>query len=791
MKFSEAWLREWVNPAVDTDTLAEQLTMAGLEVDSVAGASGEFSGVVVAQVKAVEKHPDADKLNVCQVDGGSGEDLQIVCGAANVRPGLKVPLATIGAVLPGDFKIKKSKLRGVESFGMLCSEKELGLAEQAEGLLELPADAPVGADIRDYLQLDDQCIEIDLTPNRSDCLSVAGVARELGTLNQCDVTPVEIAPVDAVIDATFPIEVQAPEACPRYLGRVIRDVNVQAETPLWMVERLRRSGIRSLGPAVDVTNYVMLELGQPMHAFDLDSLQGGIQVRMAQPGEKITLLDGKEICATDDTLLIADGARPLALAGIMGGENSGVSDETRQLFLECAYFSPTAIAGRARDFGLHTDSSHRFERGVDAELQARAMERATRLLLDICGGQPGPVTEKASVAWLPAPAPILLRPQRIERMLGIRFAPSEVEDILSRLGMRVAADGDDWQVTPPSFRVDIAIEADLIEELIRVHGYNNIPRTMPRYQPNMKPRSEAELQLQQVKNTMVERGYYEAISYSFVDPAWQRAIDPDIAPVALANPLSAELSVMRTSLWPGLLKAVQYNLNRQQPRLRLFETGLTFIQGDQGLIQRPRIAAALCGELQAEQWGEPARKVDFFDAKGDVEAILALGGLDNVSFEPASHAALHPGQTAKIVKNGREIGWIGALHPQTQQDLDIDPTVYVYELDQQAVLESQVPVFTPLSKFPEVRRDIALLVSLETPVAALFDAIRQASSEVMQEILLFDVYTGKGIDNGLKSVALGLILQGFSRTLTDDDVDKELQKIVTALKQDFGATLRE
>jgi phenylalanyl-tRNA synthetase beta chain len=558
-----------------------------------------------------------------------------------------------------------------------------------------------------------------------------------------------------------------------------------------MVERLRRSGIRSLGPAVDVTNYVMLELGQPMHAFDLDSLQGGIQVRMAKAGEQIILLDGKAISATDDTLLIADEARPLALAGVMGGAGSGVSDTTRHLFLECAYFAPTAIAGRARDFGLHTDSSHRFERGVDAELQARAMERATRLLLDICGGQPGPVSEQAGVAWLPAPSPILLRHQRIERMLGIRFAPSEVEDILNRLGMRVEPEGDDWKVTPPSFRVDIAIEADLIEELIRVHGYNNIPRTMPRYQPNMKPRSEAELQLQQVKNILVERGYYEAISYSFIDPAWQRAIDPDIAPVALANPLSAELSVMRTSLWPGLLKALQYNLNRQQPRLRLFETGLTFIQGDEELVQSPRIAGALCGDLQPEQWGAPARKVDFFDARADVEAILSLGGLEHVSFEPATHAALHPGQTAKILKNGREIGWIGALHPQTQQELDLDPEVFVYELDQQTVLESEVPVFTPLSKFPEVRRDIALLVSLETPVAALFAAIRQAGSEVLQEILLFDVYTGKGIDNGLKSVALGLILQGFSRTLTDDDVEEELQKIVTALTQDFGATLRE
>ncbi|HEY9052846.1 MAG TPA: phenylalanine--tRNA ligase subunit beta, partial [Gammaproteobacteria bacterium] len=496
MRFSEKWLREWVNPAVSTDELAAQLTMAGLEVDAVEPAAAEFSGVVIAQVKSVEKHPDADKLRVCQVDGGTGELLQIVCGAANVREGLKVPLATIGAVLPGDFKIKKSKLRGVESFGMLCSEKELGMAETSDGLMELPTDAPVGKSIRDYLDVDDQCIEIDLTPNRSDCLCVAGVARELAALNQCELAEVEIKNVVAHIKDVFPVEIQAPEACPRYLGRVLRGVNVNAETPLWMVERLRRSGIRSLGPAVDVTNYVMLELGQPMHAFDLDTLKGGIQVRMAKAGEKITLLDGKEIEATTDTLLIADEARPLALAGVMGGEGSGVSDSTRNLFLECAYFSPLVIAGRARAFGLHTDSSHRFERGVDPDLCFRAMERATQLLLEICGGETGPVKEQVSIGHVPQPSPILLRASRIQRLLGFHFDHQQVEDLLIRLGMHVTAeDESSWRVTPPSFRVDITIEADLIEELVRVFGYNNIPRSMPRYQPQMRLESESTLDL--------------------------------------------------------------------------------------------------------------------------------------------------------------------------------------------------------------------------------------------------------------------------------------------------------
>ncbi|MCW9014274.1 MAG: phenylalanine--tRNA ligase subunit beta [Gammaproteobacteria bacterium] len=790
MKISEQWLREWVNPAVDTQTLADEITMAGLEVDSIAPAAGEFTNVVVAQVKEVEKHPDADKLNVCKVDAG-GDLLQIVCGAANVRPGLFVACATIGAVLPGNFKIKKSKLRGVESFGMLCSEKELGMAEQAEGLMELPADAPIGSDIREYLQLNDQIIEVDLTPNRSDCLSVAGIAREVGTLYQCDVNVVDIPAVAAEIEDIFPVALQAEESCSRYLGRVIRNVNVNAETPLWMVEKLRRSGIRSLGPAVDVTNYVMLELGQPMHAFDLDVLSGGIQVRMAKVGEKITLLDGKEIVATDNTLLIADENRPLALAGIMGGEGSGVGDETRNLFLECAFFNPLAIAGKAREFGLHTDSSHRFERGVDPELSFKAMERATQLLIDICGGQPGPVKEQSAAAYLPLPAPIKLRADRITRMLGIRFEAAEVEGILTRLGMAVETQQDGWIVTPPAFRFDIAIEADLIEELIRIHGYNNIPRTLPRYQPEMKALDESKLDLSRVKNVLVERGYFEAITYSFVDPKWQAAIDADIKPVALANPLSAELSVMRTSIWPGLLKAVQHNTNRQQSRVRLFETGLTFIQQGDELVQQPKLAGAICGTVEAEQWDSESRKVDFFDAKADVEAILALGGLGDITFEKAQHNALHPGQTAKIFKKNQPIGWLGALHPKTQKTLDIDPTVYVFELQLHALLEADIPVFEPLSRFPEVRRDLALLVKQDIPVSELFNVIKSTSSEVLQEILLFDVYTGKGIDSGLKSVALGLILQGFSRTLTDEDVDSELQNIVKALNNDFGATLRE
>jgi len=790
MKISQNWLHEWVNPQTDLEEFCATITMAGLEVDSIEPAAGEFTKIVVARVNSVEKHPDADKLNVCKVDAG-GEELQIVCGASNVREGLVVACATIGAVLPGNFKIKKSKLRGVESFGMLCSEKEMGLADQAEGLMELPDDAPVGTDIREYLQLNDTIIEVDLTPNRADCLSVAGVAREVATLYKSDLNAIETAKVSVGTGETFAVSVTAKQACPRYTGRVIRDLNTQAITPLWMVEKLRRAGIRSLGPCVDVTNFVMIELGQPMHAFDLDELKGSIQVRMASVGESITLLDGKEIKATENTLLIADEEKALALAGIMGGEKSGVADKTQHIFLEAAHFNPLSIAGKAREYGLHTDSSHRFERGVDPELPLQALERATELLIDICGGQAGPVVDQTSTADLPLREPVQLRLERVNRMLGLKFEAAEIESILTRLGMQLEKQNDGWLVTAPSFRFDIAIEADLIEEIIRIHGYNNIPRKLPTYQPTMKPLVEAEIGLQRVKDVLVERGYYEAISYSFVDPKWQAAIDPDIEPVKLANPISADLSVMRTSIWPGLLKAVSHNLNRQQPRVRLFETGLTFVKQNGELVQNAKISGAITGSIETEQWSADDRKVDFFDVKSDLEAILSPAGLNDVYFEKAQHPALHPGQTAKIFKKNQAIGWIGALHPNTQKNLDIDPPVYVFEVDQKLLLEGAVPTFKALSKFPEVRRDLAVLVKQEITVEELVKSIKSVTSEIFQEVLLFDVYTGTNIEDGLKSVALGLILQGFSSTLTDEDVEKEINKIVTVLNDRYGATLRE
>lgn len=790
MKISEQWLRAWVNPDISTEEMCDQLTMAGLEIDGVEPAAAAFNNVVVARVESIEKHPDADKLNVCQVNDGS-ETLQIVCGAANVREGLVIPLAKIGAVLPGDFKIKPARLRGVESSGMLCSEKELGLAEQADGLMELPEGAPVGRDIRKYLELEDNCIEIDLTPNRGDCLSIAGVARELGALNECDVTVEACEPVAASIDASFPVEIQAGDVCSHYAGRVITGVDCQAQTPMWMLERLRRSGIRGLGPIVDITNYVMLELGQPMHAFDLATLDGGIQVRFAKKDEKITLLDGKCIELDDESLLIADQSRPLALAGVMGGEGSGVSDTTTSIFLESAFFKPEHIAGKARSFGLHTDSSHRFERGVDPQLQVKAIERATALVLEICGGEAGPVIEETTDAYLSEGKTIHLRHARIQRLLGIEMQADEVEAIFTRLEMDVVAVDDGWQVTPPSFRFDIAIEADLLEELVRIFGYNNIPRTQPDYSGCMKPQTEYEIATSVLRSVLVNRGYFEAITYSFIDPKIQKILDPENKAVALANPISSEMAVMRTSMWPGLIQAVQYNLNRQHSRVRLFETGLCFKPNNEALPeQTSKIAGAICGDLQAEQWSEKARRVDFFDLKGDVEALLASTG-KNCTYEAATHPALHPGQSARVFIDGVVAGWIGTLHPEILKQLGLDQTIYVFELDLEMVKSTILPSFSALSRFPEVRRDLAIVVDETVTVQAIQDCIAEISTDLLQNTQIFDIYTGKGVDLGRKSVALGLILQDFSRTLTDNDVETEVEKVVSTLKQKFAATLRE
>ncbi len=792
MKFSEQWLRGWVSPQVSRDELVARLSMAGLEVDSVTLAAGVFTGVVVGEVLSTEQHPDADKLRVCQVSNGS-ETLQVVCGAPNVRPGLKIPFAMIGAELPGDFKIKKAKLRGVESNGMLCSAAELQLGEGNDGLMELAADAPVGQDIRVYLELDDASIEVDLTPNRGDCLSVAGLAREVGALYAAEVTRPHVAPVAAVHDEVRPVELLAPAACPRYLGRVIRNVDLSRPTPLWMVERLRRSDVRSIDAAVDITNYVMLELGQPLHAFDLAEINGGIRVRMAEDGEKLVLLDGQEVSLRADTLVIADHQRALAIAGVMGGEHSGVTTKTRDIFLESAFFDTISVAGKARSYGLHTDASHRYERGVDWQLAREAMERATGLLLEITGGEAGPVIEVVSEQHLPSIASVTLRASRVEQMLGLVIENAEIERLLTALGLKLSSEAaGQWRVEVPSHRFDISLEVDLIEELARLYGYNHLPVRYPQARLAPQAKAEARGDLPELRRLLVARGYQEAITYSFIDPKLFELFNPGVQPLLLANPISNDMAAMRSSLWPGLVKALQHNLNRQQDRVRMFESGLRFVGQLEGLKQEPMLAGVVCGSRLPEGWAQGRDAVDFFDVKADVEAVLGFAGaLGEFIFSAGQHPALHPGQTARIERDGREVGFLGAIHPELAKALGLDRPVFVFELVLAEVATGRLPKFHELSRFPEVRRDLALLADRDVNASAVLDVIRENAGEWLTDLRLFDVYQGKGIDPHRKSLAVGLTWQHPSRTLTDDEVNATTLAILNSLEERLNATLRK
>lgn len=792
MKFSEQWLRAWVNPQVSRDELVARLSMVGLEVDAVTPVAGEFSGVVVGEVLSAEPHPDADKLRVCQVSSGA-EVFQVVCGAPNVRAGLKVPFAMVGAQLPGDFKIKKAKLRGVESNGMLCSASELQISEDDSGLLELAADAVTGSDLRDCLGLDDATIEIGLTPNRGDCLSIAGLAREVGAIYGAPVKALEVQPVVLGHDEVRSVDVLASNACPRYLGRVIRGVDLTVATPQWMVERLRRSDIRSIDAVVDVTNYVMLELGQPLHAFDLAQIKGGIRVRMAEEGERLVLLDGQEVVLRPDTLVIADHYRALAIAGVMGGEHSGVNASTQDLFLESAFFDAIALAGTARSYGLHTDASHRYERGVDSKLARRAMERATALLLEIVGGQAGPIVESVDERCLPTVDPILLRAERVEQMLGLRLPGEQIVALLSALELGVTEQGPGcWCVTVPSHRFDISLEVDLIEELGRLYGYDQLPVRYPqaRLAPEANPEARAELPA--LRRLLVARGYQEAITYSFIDPKLFEQFSPGVQPLQLANPISSDMAAMRSTLWPGLVKALQYNLNRQQNRVRLFESGLRFVGQLEDLKQEPMLAGVVTGSRLPEAWGNGKEGIDFYDVKADVEALLGFAGDKNAyRFIADEHAALHPGQCARIERAGRLVGFVGSLHPQLASDLGIDQPVYLFELLLSEIREGRLPVFCELSRFPEVRRDLAILVAREISAEAVLGCIREAAGEHLTDLKLFDVYQGKGIDPLSKSVAVGLTWQHPSRTLNDDEVSTAMQQILASLEKRFDATLRK
>jgi phenylalanyl-tRNA synthetase beta chain len=803
MKFSESWLREWVNPQISTEELSEQLSMAGLEVDGIEDAAPAFNGIVVGEVVECGKHPEADKLQVTKVDvgpAGDGELLDIVCGAKNCRKGLKVAVAMVGAVLPGDFKIKKAKLRGQASNGMLCSYSELGMAEDSDGILELPQDLELGLNVRDYFNLDDKVIEIDLTPNRSDCLGIAGVAREVGVLNNVDVKPLEFSAVTPSIDETVDIELVDADACPRYLGRVIKNINLDAETPVWMAEKLRRSGIRSIDPVVDITNYVLIELGHPMHAFDLSKIEGGIKVRKAHAAEKLTLLDESEVELSESTLVIADHNKALAIAGVFGGLESGVMESTKDILLESAFFNPVAIAGIARSYGLHTDASHRYERGVDYQLQKTAMERATQLLLEIAGGEAGPIVEAVSESNLPEANAITLRRARLDRVLGHVISDEEVTNILTRLGLNVSAVEGSWTATSPSFRFDINIEEDLIEEVARVYGYNNIPNIAPTASLDMPIRKEAHVGRIEYANTLVGRDYQEAITYSFVDPKVQSLLFPEVEGLVLPHPISADMSVMRLSLWSGLLPAVVYNQNRQQSRVRLFETGLRFTpnsDAEMGIAQERMIAGVITGTRELESWLGKSEPVDFYDIKADVEALLAKSAdkatyrFEPVDADDAICTALHPGQSAVVYKADKVIGYVGAVHPAIEKKLGLNGKTFVFELELDAISLKRLPEAKPVSKFPSNRRDIAVVVKEEVHAGHVLAEIEKVGGNQLVDLNLFDVYRGDNIESGHKSLAISLVLQDVEKTLEEQDIATKVDQVVTLLTEKFGATLRD
>ncbi|WP_199524466.1 phenylalanine--tRNA ligase subunit beta [Pseudoalteromonas sp. bablab_jr011] len=795
MKFSEKWLREWVNPAIDTQALSEQLSMAGLEVDGVEPAAAEFTGVLVGEVVECGQHPDADKLRVTKVNVGGDELLDIVCGAPNCRQGLKVAVATVGAVLPGDFKIKKAKLRGQPSHGMLCAFVELGISEEGDGIMELPADAPVGTDLREYLNLDDNIIDVDLTPNRGDCLGIKGLAREVGVLNSIDVNTLDIAPVAATIDDKVSIELVNDDACPRYLGRVIKGINLDAQTPLWMVEKLRRSGIRSIDPVVDVTNYVLLELGHPMHAFDLNAIEGGIKVRSAHAGEELVLLDGNTAKLNESTLVIADHNKALAIAGIFGGEKSGVTESTSDILLESAFFNPVAIAGQARSYGLHTDASHRYERGVDFALQKDAMERATALLLDIVGGEAGPVVEAVANDKLPKVTEVRLRRERLDRVIGYHIDDAKVTDILTRLGLDVKIVDGVWSADVPSYRFDIRIEEDLIEEVARVFGYNSIPNVAPTAKLKMTNHNESHVAVTKFRNTLVTRGYQEAITYSFVDPKAQAILHPQSDALILPHPISVEMSAMRVSLMPGLLASLVYNQNRQQPRVRLFEHGLKFLRDEQaenGVNQVAVIGGVISGLAHGEHWVQEKRPVDFYDLKGDVEALLAISNdMSRFEIKAEQSDGLHPGQSAVIYADGKKVGFFGAVHPQVQKSLDINNTAFVFEIEMSALEKRKLPEAVAVSKFPSNRRDIAILVEDHVKSGDIFKVIEKVGGNQLVDLNLFDVYKGKGIEPNYKSLAIALTLQAVDRTLEEKDINQVVDNVVAALAEQFNASLRD
>ena len=788
MKASISWLKSLCPTDLSVDEIVSRLTMAGLEVDGVEAAAKPFTHVVVGEVLSVSQHPDADKLNVCEVTDGEAT-YQVVCGAPNVRAGLKVPFARVGAVIGDDFKIKQAKLRGVESNGMLCGADELGLSDERDGLMELPDFFVTGSDFAELLSLPDQVVEVDLTPNRGDCLSITGLARELGVLSQAQVSFVDCDPVDPESDETHDVYLSAPEGCPCYVGRVIENVDVSRPTPVWMVERLRRSGVRSIDAIVDITNYVMLELGQPMHAFDRDQLVGAIDVRMANDGEQLVLLDGKTLTLTNDVLVIADQEKPLALAGIMGGEHSGISEKTTSVFLESAYFNPITIAGKARRYGLHTDASARFERGVDWQLAEHACQRATALLIEICGGTPGPVMITDNEQALPKMRIVELSNVRIEQQLKINLSTEAIQQMLEALGFGVEVVDGGFRCVAPSWRFDVSIEQDLIEEIARIYGYNNLPTSLPAQALTMASVPETDTPLMRLKHYLVDQDIQEAITYSFVDPETQAVLGDGVAGVRLANPIASNLAEMRRSLLPGLVEAVRHNVNRQASRVRLFETGQCFVsQGDE-LDQSERVGIAIYGQSDPLHFSGD-RAVDFFDLKGIVEGLCMINGGTELNWEPSQHPALAPGQTASVALDGKVLGVVGRLHPKLARELDLPKPLFLADLALSPLLCGQVTAFKAISRYPRVLRDLAIVVDDGVAWQQIVDAITGLADARIQSVELFDVYRGTGVPEGRQSLALSLSLQDPEKTLDDTAIQELVDQVVQVLNEQTGAELR-
>ena len=792
MKISELWLREWVNPSLSGPQLAAQLTMAGLEVDGLHPVAGFFDHVVVANVIRTARHPEADKLSLCEVDAGTGKIFNIVCGAANVRAGLKVALALPGAHLPGDILIKESMLRGQLSQGMLCSAAELGMDDDSEGIMELAADAPIGTDLRDYLALNDQVLDIDLTPNRADCFSVLGVAREVAALNKLPLRALPNPINEVIIADALIIHLQAEDACPQYCGRIIRHINPEATTPLWMKERLRRSGIRALHPVVDVTNYVMLELGQPMHAFDLKTMNSGINVRLGHTNETLVLLDGQEVTLSETVLVIADNEKALAIAGVMGGEDSAVQHDTTDIFLESAFFNPLMVAGVARRYGLCTESSQRFERGVDPSLQQMALERATELLQVIVGGQAGPLTLMNNASILPGHGSIEFNPAKVMQLTGLDIPHEDMLQMLTNLGMTVRPQANHWIVNVPTHRFDIALDVDLVEEIVRLYGYDNIKAAPMLGEAKAGSTHPSEGLFTQISAHLSSRGYHETISYSFVDPELQQALYPEAQTMQLLNPISSELSTMRVGMWPGLLASMVYNMNRQQAAIKFFEAGVVFDGAGEALQERACIAGLLTGDHGNLNWSESTRAFDFYDMLGDLQALFGFLNLKEVHFIPSTHTALHPGKTACIMLGETAVGWLGALHPRLADALQLTKEVLLFELSLKPLIDRTSARYQPISKYPQIRRDLSLLVNNEVTAQQIEQVVRDVVTPGwLKSFDVFDVYTGDGIPNGKKSLAIGLTLQEDSRTLVDAEINNIITAIIKKLADQFAIILRD